>query len=673
MPVPTEQLFSITIGGKSYDDYVFTDFVLTKELLKPNELRFSMRKKSVLKTEQDVAFAISNELLGAVVKMQVKTNRRDQSQNIKSEELGFEGVICNLTSQRDTMSQGMLIQVTAFSPDYFLIDNPHCCSFENKTLNAIVTEAVDEPAHKISLCIQPKMDKAIPYVVQYNENTYQFIARLAQRYGEFFYYEDGKLVFGKVDAKPSVTLHPDTDVLAYHYDLAMDHTNFVHGHHEYLEYENYVDEATRYTGESQHKLTDYVYAQSKEAFAKPTLQNLHASVQEDNDIDQLQESVKAQGFGARSMMMTCTLTTNRADLKLGSKITISEGADQNDGSVKITSHEELLVVRVVCRGTLNGHFENELTAIPSKAEYPPYANSDVYPVTDTQRAMVKDNKDPEALGRIRVQFSWQELQDENMWTPWLRIAQAHGGNDKGCYIIPEIDEEVMVGFENGNAEKPYVIGTLYHGKQRPGDGWYSDSNDIKAFRTRNGHTVEVHDVDQGGFIRIYDNGKENYILTYSTDEKLIKLESKGNIELYADNDIIMEAGNDMKIKVGNNRRLDVGNDDETSIGHDQTLSVENDQKVTIDNDQRVRVIVDQVVQIENNQEIKVNEDQSIKIVGDQEIKVGKKSALKANDVSIDASQKMEQSSNTHEQKSKSSMKIDGGSIIDIKATNVKIN
>lgn len=665
MPVPTEQLFSITIGGKSYDDYVFTDFVLTKELLKPNELRFSMRKKSVLKTEQDVAFAISNELLGAVVKLQVKTNRRDQSQNIKSEELGFEGVICNLTSQRDTMSQGMLIQVTAFSPDYFLIDNPHCYSFENKTLNAIVTEAVDEPAHKISLCIQPKMDKAIPYVVQYNENTYQFIARLAQRYGEFFYYEDGKLVFGKVDAKPAVTFHPDTDVLSYHYDLAMDHPHFVHGHHDYLEYENYIDEATRYTGPSLHKLTDYVYAHSKDAFAKDTLQNLHASVQEDNDIDQLQESVKAQGFGARSMMMTCTLTTNRADIKLGSKVTVTEGADQSDGSVKITSHEELLVVRSECRGTLNGHFENELTAIPAKAEYPPYANADVYPVTEMQRAMVKDNKDPEMLGRIRVQFLWQELQDENMWTPWLRITQAHGGDDKGSYIIPEIDEEVMVGFENGNAEKPYVIGTLYHGKQRPGDGWYSDSNDIKAFRTRNGHTVEVHDVDQGGFIRIYDNGKENYILTYSTDEKLIKLESKGNIELYADNDIIMEAGNDMKIKVGNNRRLDVGNDDETTVG--------NDQKVTVDNDQNVWIKVDQSIHIDNNQQLKIAEDQENTITGNQTTKVGKKSSLKANEIAQDATQKMQLLSSTHEQKADSTMKIDGGSKIDMKAEMVKIN
>ncbi|MBQ6155818.1 MAG: hypothetical protein IJK22_04370 [Bacteroidales bacterium] len=667
MPVPTEQLFSITIGGKSYDDYVFTDFVLTKELLKPNELKFAMRKKSVMKTDQDVAFSISNELLGATVKLQVKTNRRDQSENICSEELSFEGVICNLTSQRQTMSQGMLIQVTAYSPDYFLIDNPHCYSFENKTLNAIIKEAVNnpEPAHSINLHLDPKMDQEIPYVVQYNENTYQFISRLAQRYGEFFYYEDSRLVFGKVKPHPAITLHPDTDVLAYHYDLAMDHPRFAHGHHNYLEYENYYDEAAGYTEQSQHKLTDYVYAHSKDAFVKPTLQNLHASVQEDNDIDQLQESVKAQGFGARSMMMTCTLTTNRADVKLGSKITITEAADQNDGSVKITNHEELLVVRVVCRGTLNGHFENELTAIPAKAEYPPYANADVYPVTETQRAIVKDNKDPEALGRIRVQFTWQELTDENMWTPWLRIAQAHGGDDKGSYVIPEIGEEVMVGFENGNAEKPYVIGTLYHGKQRPGDGWYSDSNDIKAFRTRNGHTVEVHDVDQGGFIRIYDNGKENYILTYSTDEKLIKLESKGNIELYADNDIIMEAGNDMKIKVGNNRRLDVGNDDETTVG--------NDQKITVDHDQNVWIKVDQSIHIDNNQQLKVAEDQANTISGNQETRVGKKSSLKANEVVQDATQKMQLLSSTHEQKADSTMKIDGGSKIDMKAEMVKIN
>lgn len=663
MPVPTEQLFSITIGGKSYDDYVFTDFVLTKELLKPNELRFSMRKKSVLKTEQDVTFSISNDLIGATVKLQVKTNRRDQSQNIKSEQLSFEGIVCNLSSQRGTMSQGMYIQVTAYSPDYFLIDNPHCFSFENKSLKDIITEAVDK--NKVTLCLQPKMDKMIPYVVQYNENTYQFIARLAQRYGEFLYYEDNKLVFGKVDAKSAVTLHPDTDVLSYHYDLAMDHPCFVHGQHEYLEYENYIDEATRYTDESQHKLTDSVYSHSIDAYPKPTLQMLHSSLQEDNDIDQIQESVKAQGFGARSMMMTCTLNTNRADVKLGSKITITEGADQKDGSVKMTNHEELLVIRSVCSGTLNGHFENELTAIPAKVEYPPYTNCDVYPVTDTQRAIVKDNKDPEALGRIRVQFSWQELQDENMWTPWLRITQVHGGNDKGSYIIPEIDEEVMVGFENGNAEKPYVIGTLYHGKQRPGDGWYSDSNDIKAFRTRNGHTVEVHDVADGGYIRIYDNGKENYILTYSTDEKLIKLESKGNIELYADNDIIMEAGNDMKIKVGNNRTLEVGSNDTIDVGKDQSIRVAENMNENVGDDKTQTT--------GRNYSQSVGENSDIEIGNNAKTVVAEKNTLKANNILQVSEHQTQMYSDTTEQKADSSLKIDGGNGVDIHAEMVKIS
>lgn len=665
MSVPTEQIFTINIGGKNFDEYVFTDFVLTKELLKPNELKFAMRKKSVLKTEQDVAFAISNDLLGATVKLRVKTKRRDQSENICSEELAFEGVICNLSSQRSTMSQGMLIQVTAYSPDYFLIDNPHCCSFESKSLSDIVHDAIGEPAHSINLNVSPKMSQSIPYVVQYNENTYQFIARLAQRYGEFLYFEDGKLVFGKVDEKSAVNLHPDIDVLSYHYDLAMDHTNFVHGHHDYMEYENYIDSATRYTGQPLHKLTDYVYSHSKDAFEKDTLQNLHASVQEDNEIDQLSESVQAQGFGAKSLMMTCTLLTNRADIKLGSKVTISEGADQNDGSVKVTGHEELLVIRSECRGNLNGHFENELVAIPAKAEYPPYANCDVYPVTETQRAIVKDNKDPEQLGRIRVQFSWQELQDENMWTPWLRITQAHGGDNKGSYIIPEIDEEVMVGFENGNAEKPYVIGTLYHGKQRPGDGWYSDSNDIKAFRTRNGHTVEVHDVNDGGYIRIYDNEKENYILTYSTDEKLIKLESKGNIELYADNDIIMEAGNDMKIKVGNNRTLEVGSNDTIDIGKDQSIRVAENMSEDVGDDKTQTT--------GRNYSQSVGENSDIEIGNNAKTVVAEKNTLKANNILQVSEHQTQMYSDTTEQKADSSLKIDGGNGVDIHAEMVKIS
>jgi uncharacterized protein involved in type VI secretion and phage assembly len=198
-----------------------------------------------------------------------------------------------------------------------------------------------------------------------------------------------------------------------------------------------------------------------------------------------------------------------------------------------------------------------------------------------QRAVVKENQDPEKLGRVRVQFLWQKEQDEELMTPWVRIAQPHGGKNKGFYFIPEIEEEVMVGFENGNAEKPYVIGTLYQGEQKPGENWYNDDNNIKAIRTRSGHTIEINDADDGGFIKIYDLDKDNYILTFSTDDKLIKLESKGNIELYAENDIIMEAKNNINIKAEADMTINVDGDRITEVKGKDALTVSGDNENTI--------------------------------------------------------------------------------------------
>ena len=58
-----------------------------------------------------------------------------------------------------------------------------------------------------------------------------------------------------------------------------------------------------------------------------------------------------------------------------------------------------------------------------------------------------------------MQFPWQE--EENGLTPWIRVITPHGGKDKGFHFIPEVEEKVLVGFEGGNAEHPYVLGVLY--------------------------------------------------------------------------------------------------------------------------------------------------------------------------------------------------------------------
>ena len=252
-----------------------------------------------------------------------------------------------------------------------------------------------------------------------------------------------------------------------------------------------------------------------------------------------------------------------------------------------------------------------------------------------------------------------------MLTPWIRIAQPHGGDNKGFYFIPEIDEEVMVSFENGNAEKPYVTGTLYHGNQHPEEKWYSDSNDIKAFRSRNGHTVEIKDIEEGGFIRIYDNEKDNYILTFSTDDKLIKLESSGNIELMAESDILMEAGGSIKMTAN----ADISRNAEGNISD----TAEKDCYIRSGENMGIGAGNDMDTNVGNNQTIYVSSNQFIEIKANKNETISEKCQITAETIRQEATDKMLIYSKNHEQKSENKMKFDGGKGLDLFAKNIKMN
>ena len=563
MATSTEKI-EIKIDGNSYEAYNFLNIVLTQELLKPNELRFTMQKKDLLDSEDDCSFTTPKELLGAKVTCQIISARFDQTATQQNEMLKYEGIIFKVNTYRGEMVSEQLIDVQAFSPDYLLMDHPHCISYEGRNLQGLVNSTLDP--YTIPNTIDPQTTDAIPYTVQYNETNYQFLVRLAQRYGEWMYYDGLKWVFGKVQKKAALELFPRVDVLNYRYETDLIHHTVKHGHHEYMKHENPTKsdkEFAQLTETGFHGLTDQAKLMSKKLFTKETFQHLQCSNPEDNDMDELEVSMKAQLFGEKAQQTVCNGTSVRADLTLGSCITIKDFYDISDTKQGHYNQDELIVCRVVHAVDVNGNYRNEFTAISSSTQYPPYYNSDSYPKASPQRAKVIENVDPEQLGRIRVQFLWQEEQEGGI-TPWIRIAQPHGGHDKGFYFIPELDEEVMVGFENSNAEKPYVIGTLWHGSQLPGNNWPHHSNDIKAIRTRNGHTIEIHDEANDGYIKIYDHNKDNYILTFSTDEKLIKLESTGNIALYAVNDIILHAKNDIVQQADHCRLSTIGELDRVS-------------------------------------------------------------------------------------------------------------
>lgn len=641
------------------------NFMLSQSLLSSNMLSFSLHKEPDERINE-ISFNVCGAIIGKEVSLSLETESIEK-ESLKTDtdavaDIEFVGVIIGANASRSRSE--FTVNVQACSWDALLNDNPTCKSFENKTLNDIVNDVVDDYSEHLDSEIDARFTDSIPYCVQYNESNYQFLQRLARRYGEWLYNDGKKLVFGKLLVGESIKLaYPSQDVPSYNVEIKMRHVAFNHVASSYNSYDANEKEGVEEMQREYNTLSEQVFQASQACFVKPTLQNLHSGGFADTDGREtvLNISTKTQARGEKASMLTYMGTTYCSKLKIGSKLVIVDNYMPDTSALDRSKVEqdEMLITELVHYFSANETYSNNFVGIPSACDYPPYSDSDVYPVAQSCRAKVKDNEDPNNLGRIRVQFDWQAQLADDMMTPWLRMAQPYAGGGKGFSFIPEIDEEVMIDFEGGNAERPYVKGTLYNGVGDPDSAWLpnnNSSNQIKAIRTRNGHTIEIHDEGNDGYIRIYDNEKENYILTFSTDEKLIKLESTGNIELYAKNDIIMHAGHDIN----------------ASADNDIFIAASHDMQRTADNDIREHAGNDRSTSIDRNDSITVESNQFVRINDNKDEQVAHKLQVTAENIRIEATENLLEYSNVHQQKANDSMAMNSGNRIDIKSGIVKV-
>ena len=633
----------------------------------PNRLTFTMHKDP-LEEIGDIIFSVCGQIIGKEITVNIQTDSFENvSLNAESDsvaDIDFRGVIVSATGSR--CGSGYTVQVEARSWDALLDDNPTCKSYEDMMLNDIVKDVTDDYNSFLDLEVDARFSEPIPYCVQYNETNFQFLRRLASRYGEWLYNDGTHMVFGNLKKQDNVRLcYPTKDIPSYHVELKVRHVAFSHVASSYNAFDASRKEGLSEMQDDLNSLNGQVFQASQACFSKPTLQNLHSGGFADSDGRDtvLEVSTKTQGRGEKAGMLVYSGTTYSSKLKLGVTLSIIDNyiSDSDTNNKSEVEQDVILITGIVHRFSADDTYSNQFTGIPADSDFPPYTtSSDVYPVASSCRARVTDNEDPLNLGRIRVQFDWQAQLDEKMMTPWLRIAQPYAGAGKGFSFIPEKGEDVMVDFEGGNAERPYVKGMMYNGVDCPDSGWLPNnnrSNPIKAIRTRNGHTIEIHDEGEGGFIRIYDNNKENYILTFSTDNKLIKLESSGNIELYAKNDIIMHAEHDVAIAADN----------------DMFLEAHNDMQRTADNDIREHAGNDRNTSIDNNDSLTVSANQFIKVEDSKDEDVANNLQVAADTIRLEAKNKLMEYSKTHHQKADNDMAMNAGSKIDIKAAITKIN
>lgn len=545
--------FKIELSGAQYN---LNNFKLVQRLDEPNVLTFDLVKNP----EEDISepqFTVCADIIGKPVILNLQTDSIETeiakwAQGAQVADLEFDGLVTGASATRD--SSQYVVHVEAKTWDALLQDHPNCKSYENKTLTDIVQDVLDGVPN-LSSMVPTRHSEEIEYIVQYNENNYDFLKRLARRYGEWFFNDGTILLFGKIgEEEPVVLGYPSKDVPEYSVKMKMRHVDFKQVASSYHAFDSTVKEGKEESEKEMNTLNNSVYEASVNNFVKPTLEQLNMGgiAGEDSREKMLDIAAKSQARSNRAQMLEYTGITYCSNLKLGSKLVIKDNyiASPSDNGKSDVQQDEILIIELIHEFDVEEHYKNSFKGIPSNCDYPPTYNPNTFPKCMPSRAIVMDNEDPETLGRIRVQFNWQKQQDESMMTPWLRIVQPYSGKDKGFSFIPEIDEEVMVGFECDNAERPYIIGAYFNGVDSPDPKWLPGKNEVKAIRTKNGHTLEFHDKGNNGFVRIYDNLKNNYSLTFSTDGKLIKLQSSGNIELSAAKDIIFQAGNDFKLTTG---------------------------------------------------------------------------------------------------------------------------
>jgi uncharacterized protein involved in type VI secretion and phage assembly len=111
-------------------------------------------------------------------------------------------------------------------------------------------------------------------------------------------------------------------------------------------------------------------------------------------------------------------------------------------------------------------------------------------------AVVLDVRDPDNQGRVQVTLPWSVDGGGARYEAWARLATMMGGNNRGSWFVPDVDDEVLVAFEHGDPRRPYVLGALWNGRDRaPAAMDGAGRNDKKVLRSRNGVTVTLDDRD----------------------------------------------------------------------------------------------------------------------------------------------------------------------------------
>ena len=466
----------------------------------------------------------SRELLGKKISIQLK--QYGQTAYI------FSGIVTELSNKKVDGYNKLFIK--GHAPTILLENGLDCQSFENQSLDAIIQQATSEyQSDLLSWDLRPMLKDPLLYTVQYRESDWEFIKRLATRYGEWLYYNGQQIVFGGAGGK-TVELVEEKDVYSYELKMRLVPQKFSYVGYDAKRAQNHTVDSDSIPPKwsivnpfQQHAITA-----SEKIYAKVPLSLYNQSLLEKGSIE-VTQAVERQKL-RRQHVLFLEAKTNNPNLRLGDIVKLKGWMPKSglfkDGEVPL---ERYKIIEITHSQDITEGYYNELVGVPMDNMVPEYMDEDAIPLCEEQSATVTDNNDPEGMSRIRVQFPWQK--PFNGMTPWIRSITPYAGKGKGMHVVPEIGEEVIVSFENGNAEKPVSLGAMFNGGGKSGHG--GAGNYMKGLQTAAGSNLTFNDKE--GSMTLADQGPA-----------MMNFDGKGNATTVISENNITSVGASNVISVG---------------------------------------------------------------------------------------------------------------------------
>ncbi|MGH9023402.1 MAG: VgrG-related protein [Acidimicrobiia bacterium] len=443
-------------------------------------------------------------------------------------------------------SGGSLTTVRGFDKSHRLFGGRTTAAYKNVTYSDVVRTVATRAG--LTAGSVTATGGVYPLVTQRNQSDWQFLTQLAVEVGFEVAVRDGKIDFGPPPAASSAPASGD--------HASDDALQLVPGK-SLLRLRSAVS-AAQQVGEVKVRSWDPKTKQAiigsasasttsaslpvnpaglANAFGNPTYIGVDVPYSTQGEADAAAKGI-AEEIGS-SFAELEGLSRGSPKLKAGEAVSLGVAGAPFDGRYTLTAtrHSYDPEEGYVTWFTASGRRDRTLLGLASNGQ----ADNADGRIPGVVSALVTNVNDPEEIARVKVKFPW--LADDYE-SDWVRTVQAGAGSMRGAVYLPEVNDEVLVSFEQGDVRRPYVVGGLYNGVDKPnvGSGLVDGAGAVKrrGFISRKGHRLVFIDGDDKAGLALL-SGNQALKVSMNQTEKRVKVTSDGEVVIIAQGDVKVQA------------------------------------------------------------------------------------------------------------------------------------